>query len=372
MMVGVEIRRLGIETLVAELSRRLGFPVVTSFMGRGLLATADVPLNGTYMGMAGDSQLSDLVENADALVLLGVILSDTNLGTSRRKLDLKRCILAQWDSVSLGYHVYPDIPLPCLVDALLKKWPPGRGLRPPAAWTGRPAAGLRGLAADQQPMAPDDIARGINDLIAGPSESLSRAAQPGPRHQELDRCPPAGDALEPPSPVVKSGAWQLVADVGDALFIAMDIDEAELAAPGYYASMGYAVPAGLGIQAATGKRPLVLVGDGAFQMTGWELGNAARYGWDPMVVVLNNCGWEMLRAFTPQSRFNDLATWRFAELARALGGDGREVRTRAEWRDALAAAVSTRGRFQLIEVHLPRGLTSRNMTRYVEGLTGKR
>ena len=52
--------------------------------------------------------------------------------------------------------------------------------------------------------------------------------------------------------------------------------------------MGFGVPAGLGVQAATGRRPLVLLGDGAFQMTGWELGNCRRYGWDPIVLVFNN------------------------------------------------------------------------------------
>ncbi len=36
LMVGVEVRRYGLEARVAELARRLAIPVVTSFMGRGL------------------------------------------------------------------------------------------------------------------------------------------------------------------------------------------------------------------------------------------------------------------------------------------------------------------------------------------------
>ena len=39
-------------------------------------------------------------------------------------------------------------------------------------------------------------------------------------------------------------------------------------AQGYYASMGFGVPGALGAQIGTGARPLVLCGDGAFQMTG--------------------------------------------------------------------------------------------------------
>ena len=54
LMVGVEVRRYGLEARVAELARRLAIPVVTSFMGRGLLADTDAPLRGTYLGLAGD------------------------------------------------------------------------------------------------------------------------------------------------------------------------------------------------------------------------------------------------------------------------------------------------------------------------------
>lgn len=53
LMAGIEVRRFALEDKVASLSRRLGLPIVTSFMGRGLLAEHDAPLLGTYMGVAG-------------------------------------------------------------------------------------------------------------------------------------------------------------------------------------------------------------------------------------------------------------------------------------------------------------------------------
>ena len=65
-------------------------------------------------------------------------------------------------------------------------------------------------------------------------------------------------------------------------------------------------------------------------MTGWELGNCRRLGIDPVVILFNNTSWEMLRAFQPESAFNDLDDWRFAEIAAAIGGEGRRVTTRAE------------------------------------------
>ncbi|HUJ87672.1 MAG TPA: thiamine pyrophosphate-dependent enzyme [Burkholderiales bacterium] len=85
--------------------------------------------------------------------------------------------------------------------------------------------------------------------------------------------------------------------MGDCLFTAMDIIPTALVAPGYYATMGPGVPLGLGLQAASNKRPLMLVSDGAFQMTDWEFGNCRRYKWNPIVLVFNNTAWGTLKAF---------------------------------------------------------------------------
>ncbi len=331
MLVDVELRRYGVEEKAAALAARLGVPVVTTFMGRGLLAPHPELVRGTYLGAAGDAAVTALVEDSDALLLLGVILSDTNFAVSARKIDMRRAMLALDRAVRVGHHTYPDIPLDALLDALL------------ARTAARPAAGRRvfteaatTLVADDGALRPSDIAAGINDLFAA------------------------------------HGKMPIAADMGDCLFTAMEIANTGLVAPGYYAGMGFGVPAGLGACVAAGGRPLILVGDGAFQMTGWELGNCRRYGWDPIVIVFNNSSWEMLRVFQPESGFNDLSDWRFAELAGPLGGDGARVSTRREFAAALARAHATRGRFQLIEAMLPRGETSETLARFVAGFKAAR
>ena len=160
----------------------------------------------------------------------------------------------------------------------------------------------------------------------------------------------------------------LASDVGDCLFTAMDLEPTGLIAPGYYATMGYGVPAGLGLQVATGQRPLILVGDGAFQMTGWELGNATRCGCDPIVLVFNNASWEMLRTFEPAGRFNDLSRWDFASMAAGMGGDGHAVSNCAELNAALRRAHATRGRFQLLDIQLAPGVLSPTLERFVKAV----
>jgi len=189
-----------------------------------------------------------------------------------------------------------------------------------------------GLAADDASISPTDIATAVNDLMA------------------------------------MHGKMPIAADMGDCLFTAMEIEFTPLVAPGYYATMGYGVPAGLGLQAATGQRPLIMVGDGAFQMTGWELGNCKRYGWDPIVLLFNNSSWEMLRTFQPESSFNDLGHWGYAEMAAGLGGHGVRVSTRAGLKAALDEAIAARGQFRLIEITLPRGVLSATLQRFVAGV----
>jgi len=76
----------------------------------------------------------------------------------------------------------------------------------------------------------------------------------------------------------------------------------------------------------------------------------------------------MLRTFQPESSFNDLGHWGFAEMAAGMGGDGIRVGTRAELKAALDKAVASRGRFQLIEVTIPRGVLSSTLQRFVAGV----
>ncbi len=327
-MVGVEVRRFGLEDKVAQLIDRLGIPVVTSFLGRGLLAQTSARLVGTYLGVAGVPEVTDLVEHSDALLLLGVILSDTNLGVSGKHIDLRATMQALDGQVTLNYHTYAHIPLAALVDELLRRAPAATASRPTYPRQQYP----RHMPEDDSAITPTDIATAVNDMMA------------------------------------EHGRFPIASDIGDCLFTALDMENTELMAPGYYATMGFGVPGGLGIQAATGRRPLILVGDGAFQMTGWELGNAARYGWDPIVLVFNNASWEMLRAFQPESKFNALPAWDFASLANHLGGDGVRVQTRAELARALRAAVSRRGKFQLLDIQIPKGVLSSTLARYVEGI----
>jgi indolepyruvate decarboxylase len=119
----------------------------------------------------------------------------------------------------------------------------------------------------------------------------------------------------------------------------------------------------------------VLVGDGAFQMTGMELSTAARYGMNPIVVVLDNDGYGTERPML-DGAFNDVHRWNFARIPEVLGaGLGIRVTTEDEMAAALEQAKANSRSYTIIQVMLDRNDQSPALSRLTARLAervGKR
>jgi thiamine pyrophosphate-dependent acetolactate synthase large subunit-like protein len=109
----------------------------------------------------------------------------------------------------------------------------------------------------------------------------------------------------------------------------------------YYATMGYAVPAALGAGLADpNRRPVVVVGDGAFSMTGLEVAACAFHDVHPVVIVLDNAGYGTQRPIL-DGPFNDIPALQSENLPAVLGvGQAWRVRTEREFEAALRAALA--------------------------------
>ncbi|MBM4076027.1 MAG: alpha-keto acid decarboxylase family protein, partial [Planctomycetes bacterium] len=165
----------------------------------------------------------------------------------------------------------------------------------------------------------------------------------------------------------------VVADVGDCLFGSADLTiyrKTEFVSPAYYTSMGFAIPASIGVDvAAPERRPIVLVGDGAFQMTCMELSTAVRYGFNPIVIVLNNKGYTTER-FLQEGPFNDILNWNYHKLPELLGGGwGFEVHTEGDLDQSLNAALANKDGFSILNVHLKPDDISSALKRLAERLS---
>jgi indolepyruvate decarboxylase len=117
--------------------------------------------------------------------------------------------------------------------------------------------------------------------------------------------------------------------------------------------MGFAIPAAVGAQVRSPRmRPVVFVGDGAFQMTGQELSTVARCGLNPIVFVLNNKGYTTER-FIKDGPFNDIHDWAYHLWPQIIGeGWGCEVRSEGDLEKALGLARRNTRSFSIINVHL--------------------
>jgi TPP-dependent 2-oxoacid decarboxylase len=167
----------------------------------------------------------------------------------------------------------------------------------------------------------------------------------------------------------------VIADVGESLFAAADLHvhrRFEFLSPAYYTSMGFAVPAAIGASFADPTlRPIVLVGDGAFQMTGSELSTAVRYGQVPIVVVLNNRGYSTEREIL-EGPFNDVHEWRYERICDLVGGGiGTVIRTQEEFERTLAKALADSNHLYVLNVLLDPADRSPGMVRLARRLANR-
>jgi indolepyruvate decarboxylase len=314
-LADVEIHRFGLQDDLIALAEATGLPIATTILGKSVISEGHPQFVGVYEGAMGHDEVARAVEEADCLLMLGCFLTDINLGIFTANLDPSRCIDATSEDLRIRHHHYRDVRLDDFVRGLIAR---GLTLARPSVPPRGPGIAAPWVTAPERPMTSARLFARLDRML--------------------------GEDMV------------VIADIGDSLFGAADLHmtrRTEFISPAYYTSMGFAVPAAVGAGMANpGVRALVIVGDGAFQMTGMELSTIARNGLNPIVVVLNNHGYTTER-FLLDGSFNDVHEWKFHKIPEVLGtGLGLEVRTEGELDAALGAALANTGSFSLINVHL--------------------
>jgi Thiamine pyrophosphate enzyme, C-terminal TPP binding domain len=89
-----------------------------------------------------------------------------------------------------------------------------------------------------------------------------------------------------------------------------------------WGSIGWATPAAFGAAVACPNRRVILVtGEGSHQLTAQEISQFGRRGLTPIIFVLNNNGYLIVRLLCadPDIAYNDVAQRNYAQLPQALG-----------------------------------------------------
>ena len=313
-LADVEVHRFGLQKELVQLVEKSNIPVAATIMGKSVIGESHPSYLGVYGGAVGREEVRRYIEESDCVLMLGAFMTDINLGIFTARLDPAHSISATTEKLTIRYHNFEGVRFKDFLRGLLK-------------------APLRHRAKLRFPRPEPDA----------PFHATSK------KKITIRRLFQRLNAFLRQNTVV-------ISDVGDALFGAQDLfihEDTEFLGAAYYASMGFAVPAAIGVQLADAKRrPLVLVGDGAFQMTGMELTTAVRYRLNPIVVVLNNAGYGTERHIQ-DGPYNDLVPWNYHLLPDVLGaGRGFAVETEEQLDQALLHAEKETENFSLIDVRL--------------------
>ena len=321
-LAGVELHRYGIADRLSKLLDKTGYPFATTLLGKSILSEMHPQFIGSYAGTLSEDFVRQRVETSDCILCLGAFMSDINLGGFTAQLPEVKLINANSDKVKIKHHFYQPVSLPAFMAGLTAK--------------------LQRKQSESLNIKPaKDSLSGNFEVI--PSQKLTNA-------RFYDRVNRFIGELE--------GESIVIAETGDALIATIDLvlyGDTEYIGQALYTSIGYAVPACLGAAlAAPERRPIVLVGDGAFQMTCQEVSTIIRHKLNPILFLINNDGYTIERAIHEGS-YNDIQPWKYHQLPQVFGDSWScEVNTEGELEEALEKAKFNQDCLSLIEIHLDR------------------
>ena len=329
-LAGVETARCGLSEKLIKFAEAHRIPVALALHSKSLI-NEDHPLfAGIYGGTASNDATIRLVEDSDCLLLLGDIKTDMALNFQPAKFKKPQVIEATIDQIRVRSHSYTAIRFQDFCDALFQI--PGTPRPEPSVPSGFPLP-------EWNPETGKAITTAV--LLSAINHHLSEKLA-------------------------------VIADVGDVMFGASDLhihSSYAFLSPAYYTSMGSAIPGAVGVAfARPDVLPVVLVGDGAFQMSCTELSTLVRYKKSAIVVVLNNDGYTTER-YLLEGDFNDLPMWNYDRIVDVIGGGtGWVIRTEGDLAMALDAALSSGG-VHVLNVHVDRYDVSPGLRRVTEGLS---
>ncbi len=297
-------------------------PHATLMWGKSLVDESAPAFLGIYVGAASAEPVRRAIEEAPVLVTAGVVFTDMVSGFFSQRIDPLKTIDVGVQQSTVGNQVFAPLEMPAALDALTSILVRRQITSPPVA----------SLSDDVSVKTPD-------------------------RHQPLSQkvlwdrfC----EALTPGNVVLADQGTSFYGMATHRLPCGVTFIGQPL-----WGSIGYTLPATLGAGLAQrDRRPVLLIGDGAAQLTVQELGVFSREGLSPVIVVVNNDGYTVERMIHGKDEpYNDIVSWSWAEVPNALGVTNHltfRAETYGELDDAFVAAADHRDRMVLIEAVVPR------------------
>ena len=261
----------GAEAALEEFATRNSIPVVTTMMGLSLLPT-DHPLN---IGMVGSPAANRALAQADLLIFAGARVADRAICEPDQFRSRIPIIHMDVDPAEIGKNVQATIPIVGDVRHILRQLLEQGVCQPEEGWL----SGLQALRRADLDHAPRERGGGVT---------------PGRFLRLLGERLPADTAV--------------CADVGQNLiwtcrYLPMQ-EGTRFLTSGGLGTMGYSLPAAVGVKAAQPERNTVVIcGDGSFQMSFPELATIRAEQMNIKIIVFQNQVLGLVRQYQTQQPY---------------------------------------------------------------------
>ena len=306
-LAGVEVARHGLGEQLVKFAQRANLPIATTLLSKSVVNESHDLFAGIYSGASSEQFTKDIVEQSDCLLMLGVMLTDMTLSFRPSKFEKRQVVSCDIEGLRIRNHTYTDVLFKDFCDALFK------------------------VDVDKKESIdfPDK-----EEVVFEPVENTKITTER--MFQKINS--------------ILTEDMAIIADIGDSLFGAADLrvhHRNHFVSPAFYTSMGSAIPGALGVQIAKPNvRPIVIVGDGAFQMSSGEISTIKKHELNPIIFVLNNDGYTTER-FLKEGEFNDLHAWEYHDIVKVFGGSGLKITTESELEEGVAKALDSNEVFVL-------------------------
>jgi acetolactate synthase-1/2/3 large subunit len=333
LLVGHGVAMAGAAPELMRLAEASGVPVGTTLLGLGVFPEQHPQALG-MVGMHGTVEANLAMHHADLIIGVGMRFDDRVVGRPRDFAPGARIVHIDVDPQAFGRVVRADVAIQADARVALRELGRLVSRRERSTWWTR----LRQWTTDHDGCG-----------VADAETALPEGAPTTPEVMRM-LCR------------VMGGAATLVSDIGQhQMFLALHhgFDRpGQMLTSGGLGTMGYGLPAAIGVKTAQPGRPVwAVVGDGGFQMSAPELSTLVASKLPVKVLIVNNHCLGMVRQW--QELFYDhvysqslLPQPNFEALAKAHGCWATTVRRRDELENALREAALHPGP-TVVDVHVP-------------------
>ena len=283
---------------VDELARKSNLPIFVAPMGKGAVDETLPNYGGVYAGDGSNEGVRERVEGSDLILTIGSIKSDFNTAGFSYRISQLSTIDFHSHQMIVRFSEYPGVHMKGVLRKVIDRME------------------TRQISVEAGPKVDNAIAKSEQDISG---EKIITHAWFWPR---VGQWLQEKDIIITETGTANFGIWETKFPRGVTALSQV-----------LWGSIGYSVGACQGAslaakEMAEGRRTILFVGDGSFQLTCQEVSTMIRHGLKPVIFVICNEGYTIERCIHGMKEsYNDIQEWKNRDILGVFGATDQTART---------------------------------------------